>query len=216
MAKSAKQTWSQRERQLLAVRYPYVPAKAIALVLAKPIEDIYREAAALGLRKADGFLDSELSGRLDGSQGRSTRFAKGQKPWNHGMKGLQVGGRARETQFKKGRKPQTWTPIGTERITRDGYLERKISDTGVTRHDYQAAHRLLWIQHYGEIPDGHVIVFKDSLPKHENITIDRLECISRGELAMRNTIHRYPPELKQVIRLQRKLERKLKERLDEK
>lgn len=216
MPKRISPPWSAREKQLLTQRYEHIPAKALALVLARPIEQVYQMAQQLGLAKSEAFFAGGLSGRLNGTQGANTRFVKGQKPWNHGMKGFQAGGRAPETQFKKGSLPHTWTPIGTERITRDGYLERKISDTGVTRHDYQAVHRLEWIKHHGEIPAGHVIVFKDVLPKHENITIDRLECISRGELAMRNTIHRYPPEVKEIIRLQRKLERKVKERADEK
>lgn len=215
MPKRTPRTWTEREKQLLTQRYEHIPAKAIAMVLGRPVEHIYQMAQRLGLAKSEQFLTGELSGRLTGAEGKATRFAKGHKPWNHGMKGFQAGGRAPQTQFKKGNRPHTWTPIGTERITRDGYLERKITDTGCTRRDYQAVHRLLWIEHHGPIPDGHVVVFKDALPKHENITIDRLELITRGELASRNTIHRYPPEVKQLIRLQRKLERKVKERSDE-
>ncbi|MGH1450251.1 MAG: HNH endonuclease signature motif containing protein [Pseudomonadaceae bacterium] len=215
MPKRISPPWSENEQMILSQRYQHIPAKAIALVLGRPIEQVYQMAHRLGLAKSDEFFAGELSGRLNGTQGRNTQFVKGQKPWNHGMKGFQAGGRARETQFKKGNKPHTWLPIGSERIN-DGYLQRKMTDTGYTPRDWVEVHRLLWIEHHGEIPAGHVIAFKDALPKHENITIDRLECISRAELASRNTIHRYPPEVKQVIRLQRKLERKVKERADEK
>lgn len=117
---------------------------------------------------------------------------------------------------QKGNKPHTWVPIGTERISKDGYLERKVTDDGKGPRDFEAVHRIIWKEANGPIPDGHVIVFKDTLPKHENITIDRLECISRGELAKRNTIHRYPPEVKQAIRTLAKLKRTIKKVSDEK
>ncbi len=213
-----RKQWTQQEEGRLKALYPNTPMRHLVVIFQCSESAIYGKANLLGVNRSEAFLQSAEAGRIQAGShlGRCSRFAKGQKPWNSGMKGWQAGGRAKETQFKKGSKPHTWQPIGHERVTRDGYLERKITDTGVTRHDYQAVHRLEWIKQHGEIPAGHVIVFKDALPKHQNITIDRLECISRGELAKRNTIHRYPPELKQVIRLQRKLERKVKERADEK
>lgn len=208
--------WTARDKQVLASRYAHIPAKALALLLDKTVSQIYGMADRLGLNKADSFYKSDLSGRLNGRQGADTRFRKGDQPWNTGMKGWKPGGRAPETQFKKGNRPHTWVPIGTERVSRDGYLERKITDDGKGPRDWEAVHRIIWKEAYGPIPTGHVIVFKDREPKSTNIHLGRLELISRAELASRNTIHRYPPELKQVIRMTRKLERKLKEKSDEK
>ncbi len=215
MAKYQARTWTDAEVDQVRRRYPNERAKDIAADLGRPLQHVYSLASRLGLSKSEAFKASDLSGRLNGTQGEAGRFAPGRKPWNHGKKGMTVGGRAKETQFKPGHKPHTWQPVGAERVTQDGYLERKVTDTGCTRRDYQAVHRLVWIEHHGEIPAGHVVVFKDALPKHENIIIDRLELITRAELASRNTIHRYPPDVKQVIRLQRKLERKVKELADE-
>jgi hypothetical protein len=72
---------------------------------------------------------------------------------------------------------------------------------------------MVWIEAHGPIPRGHVVVFKPGRNSTvlEDITADGLECISRQELAARNTIHRYPPALKQAIRLAAKLRRKLDE-----
>lgn len=44
-------------------------------------------------------------------QGHATQFKNGAKPWNKGMKGLQIGGV--DTQFKKGQKSANSKPIGT-------------------------------------------------------------------------------------------------------
>ncbi len=128
--------------------------------------------------------------------GRTGRFRKGHTSWNTGLKGLQPGGRGRETQFKKGHKPQTWRPVGTERISQDGYRQRKVTDTGYTPGDWVGVHVLLWRQHHGEIPQGHVVIFIDGDKTH--IAIENLACISRAELAYLNK-HGYsdiPAELR--------------------
>lgn len=121
------------------------------------------------------------------------------------------GGRCRETQFKKGTRPHTWQSIGTERINSDGYLDRKVTDTGYPPRDWQPVHRLVWIEHHGEIPRGLVVVFKPGCRSavREEITIDKLECITRVELLSRNTIHNYPEDVVSTIRLRAQVVRLL-------
>lgn len=126
------------------------------------------------------------------------RFNKGDQPWNKGIP-YDGGPNSRATRFKPGHRPANWYPVGHERISADGYRERKISDTGITRHDYVPLHLLLWREHHGDIPARHAVVFKNK--DRADIRIDNLECISRRELMARNTVHNYPPELRQVIRL---------------
>jgi hypothetical protein len=113
-----------------------------------------------------------------------------------------------ETQFRRGDKPHTWRPIGTERLTKEGYLQRKMADTGSTVDDYVEVHRLLWEEHHGPIPAGHTVVFRDK--DRTNIAIDNLELISRRELMLRNTVHRLPKELADLIQLRGALNRKLR------
>lgn len=125
-------------------------------------------------------------------------------PWNKGMKGLQTGGR--ETQFKPGSRPHTWKPIGSER-TVDGYLQRKVTDTGYPPRDWQPVHVLLWVEHRGPVPAGHAVRFKDGDRTH--IAIDNLELISRAQLMRRNTLHNLPPELVETIRARSALVRRI-------
>jgi hypothetical protein len=122
------------------------------------------------------------------------------------MKGLIYAG-SKATMFQPGSKPFNWVPVGTERV-RDGYLCRKLTDTGYPPRDWVPVHILLWREHHGTVPDGHVVVFRDRNPR--NIVLDNLECISRTELMRRNTVHNMPAPLKQVIRLKGALKRRVR------
>lgn len=150
------------------------------------------------------------------------QFVKGITPWNKGLKGSReawnkgltnVTGHhpnTRKTQFKKGFTPHNHRPIGSERES-DGYLYRKVSDNrNPPKADWKMVHVLLWEEHHGKVPKKHTVVFKDG--NRKNITIDNLELVSRAELMRRNSIMRFPKELRQVIRLNHKLRRTLNEK----
>lgn len=119
---------------------------------------------------------------------RTGHFQKGQKPWNHGLKGWDAGGRSSETQFKKGRPPEearNYQPIGSVRVSKDGYLERKVTDDHPTpARRWVGEHRLVWEAEHGPIPEGNVVVFLDGDPL--NATIGNLRCVPRGVLARMN------------------------------
>lgn len=72
-------------------------------------------------------------------------FPKGNIPFNKGTKGIM---KANKTSYKKGNIPQTYKPVGTERITKDGYIEIKVKDPNV----WKLKQRLIYEEHYGEIP----------------------------------------------------------------
>ena len=73
---------------------------------------------------------------------------------------------------------------------------------------YALKHRVVWEQNNGPVPDGMVVVFKDG--NKLNTAIENLELVSRKELMSKNTIHRYPEELKSTIRLIGKVKRTIK------
>lgn len=87
------------------------------------------------------------------------QFAKGNVPHNTGKKGHNPIG-CRATQFKPGQ-PRSghavtlYKPIGTERVTCDGYVERKVNDGPVARKRWQAVHRLNYEAIHGPVPKGH-------------------------------------------------------------
>ena len=143
--------------------------------------------------------------------GRTGRFEKGNVPHNKGVNGWQAGGKSATTRFRKGQRGSKWVPVGSERKSKDGILQRKMTDTGHPPEDWKSVHGMLWEQHHGPVPDGHIVVFRDG--NTGNIRIDNLELISRAENMRRNSIHNLPEPLKDVIRIRGVLTRRINERI---
>lgn len=203
-----RRAWTDIEVSVLRQHYPDTPSATLAQALERPVCEIYRKANALGLRKTAAYMASEAACRLRRGDniGIGTQFRKGQDAWNKGLH-YTPGGRCAETQFRPGQKPHTWHPIGHERLTKEGYLQRKMTDTGVTRRDYVAVHHLVWIAAHGPIPPGHAVAFKDG--DKTRIELDNLELISRADLMRRNTRHNLPKPVADVIALRAALNRKI-------
>lgn len=203
-----RKIWTKTEIDVLIQEYPNVPTAELANRFETSLSSVYAQAYAHSLQKSDAFRQSDDSGRLLRGVRRSpaTEFKPGGQPWNKGIS-YTAGGRSAETRFKPGRKPHTWHPIGHERVSKDGYLQRKTADTGYTPRDYVAVHHLVWAEHYGPVPAGHAIVFRDG--NKNNFNIENLECVSRAELMRRNTVHRYPKEIALAVQLRGALNRKL-------
>lgn len=97
--------------------------------------------------------------------GRTGQFAKGQAPANKGRRCPEgIGGRhpnAQRSQFKKGNRTGqanlNYQPIGTERMSKDGYLERKVHDGLPLQSRWRAVHLIEWEAINGPIPDGHCL-----------------------------------------------------------
>lgn len=97
--------------------------------------------------------------------GRTGCFEKGQEPHNKGKKcepgrgGLHPN--ARKTQFRKGERKgaavKLWKPIGTERISKDGYRERKVNNDLPLRARWRAIHLIKWEAANGPLPEGHCL-----------------------------------------------------------
>lgn len=104
-------------------------------------------------------------------------FKKGSTPWNKGLKGYMG---ANKTSFKKGTIPPQYRPVGSERITKDGYVEIKVEDP----NKWELKHRVIWEQHNGEIPKGYAIIFADG--DKSNLDIDNLLLVSRKQLLFMN------------------------------
>lgn len=195
-----RRRWSPDEIAFMQRAYPDIDSANIAQQLGRTLSQVYQQARVLGLSKSAAYLASPAACRLrrDDQIGAATRFQPGFTPWNKGTH-YAAGGRSAETRFKPGQKPHTWHPIGTERLTKEGYLQRKMTDTGVTRRDFVAVHHLLWIEHHGPIPKGHAVCFRDGDKTH--IVIDNLELVSRRELMLRNSVQRFGKEIANLVQL---------------
>jgi hypothetical protein len=205
--------WTPEQVDELGRLYPHYRAEDIAFLLGRETRSVYNKAMSLGLKKTAAFLASGAGGRWDGIRGGATRFRKGQAAWNKGMKGLQIGGEA--TRFKPGNLPHTTEPIGALRVTKDGTLQRKISnDRGSNTKRWRGVHELVWVEANGPVPPKHIVVFKPGMrtDELEQITLDKVECISLAENMKRNTRHNLPKELNEVIHLRAVLTRQINKR----
>ena len=192
--------------------YPFKPTKEIAEEFGMTLSQIYNKAYSMKLKKADDYLSTSSSGRL---QPGSTLFrksngtyTKGHVPMNKGQKmSKDVFDKVKPTMFKKGNRPANWKEPGTIEIRKDTndyyYQYIKISDS-----NWKFLHRHIWEQTNGEIMKGNVIVFRDK--NTMNCKIENLEMITRGENLKRNWLHNYPDEIKTLIKTKNKLINKIK------
>ena len=206
-----RRPWQEWELRLLHAEYPNSPTAKVAADLNRSVTSVYQRALLSGLHKSTSYLASPDACRLRRGDniGAAHRFLRGHVPANKGLRrpGWSPG-RMAETQFKAGSKPHTWRPIGSTRYSKEGYLQRKVSDTGYPPRDWVAVHILMWQEKHGPVPKGFAVCFKDGDKSH--LVLDNFELISRRELMRRNTIHRFPPELADVIRLNGALKRRLR------
>lgn len=200
------------ELEFVRRHFPNTQTKILADTLGVTYGQVARLAGSLGLKKSEAFLNGSDSGRLDGSQGSASRFARGHKTWNTGKKCPGLGG---ATVFKKGQRPFNEMPIGSYRINPDGYVEFKFSDApGPYTKRWIPVHRKIWIEANGPIPKGHVVCF---LPGQKTtdpaeITLAKLECITLRENMLRNTFHRFGPEVAQLVQLRGAITRQINKR----
>lgn len=111
--------------------------------------------------------------------GFNGQFKKGNVPANKGLKGICAPG-CEKSWFKKGNKPINWRPVGSERISVDGYIEVKVAEPNIWR----LKHQVVWENHNGKVPKGYTLIFGDG--NRKNLDINNLVVISRKQLLIMN------------------------------
>lgn len=186
--------------------------KDIAELFQCPVFSIENKAFRLGLKKSPELISETARIKISNPNhpGRKHLFKKGHATYNKGKKQQEYMSqesieRTKATQYKKGNVPSNHKPIGYERISKDGYIEVKAAEPNI----FITKHRLVWMEHYGEIPPGHIIQFKDQ--NKRNFDPDNLEMISRGEqMKTKNSYHaRYPKEIQLLFQLKGALKRQI-------
>ena len=147
----------------------------------------YKEIVDLMNKKFDyQFTVDQIKGALNRYKlktGLGGHFPKGNIPWNKGKKGICAKG-CENTWFKKGEKPPNWVPLGTERISKDGYIEVKIQD-GKLNENWRGKHIVIWEKYNGSVPAGHAVIFGDR--NNRNFAINNLILVSRKQLLILNS-----------------------------
>lgn len=213
-----RQHWTDDQVKALVRLYPDTPAAEIAAQLGVTVQRVYSKAESLGLKKSAAYLASPAACRLrrGDNVGAATRFQKGLTPWNKGTH-YTAGGRSAETRFQKGHRggkaAKLYQPIGTERISKDGYLERKVNDDMPLQKRWRAVHLLVWEAANGPLPAGHAVCFLDG--DKRNISLDNLELVTRAELMRRNTVHKLPKDVALAVQMLGALRRQINNREDQ-
>ncbi len=206
--------WTDAEERLLSARYADTPIPELTALLGRSAEKIHQKAHRMEIYRSDEFLRGPHGNRMRaGSKiGESYRFHKGHIPANKGLRRPGwAPGRMSDTQFKAGDRPVTWVPIGTRRIEPDGYEKIKVTDSRQpARKNWEYVHVRAWVAAHGTVPPSHAVVFRDGNKK--NCALENLELISRQELMRRNSVHRLPKALAQVVQLKGALQHRINNR----
>lgn len=208
--------WTATEDATVRRLYSDTPTAQLARQLGRPVGSVYQRAYLLGLHKSDAYLASPAAGRTNGRQGMGTRFPKGHVPANKGLRGRKgwAPGRMAEGQFKKGVRQgvavRLYKPIGTERVCKDGYLQRKVNDDLPLQARWKFVHLIVWEAAHGPVPTGHAITFING--DRRDLRIENLACVSRADLMRRNTVHNLPKPLASAIQLLGALKRQVRRR----
>jgi hypothetical protein len=192
--------WTEAEKALVVQLYPNTKNSEIIRILGRHTEkSVWGIANKLGVKKSPEYLKA-LGGQLDGKRDNGMRFRPGEKPW---CTGLKFPGKTSSTSFMKGQRPPNWMPLGSHKLNTDGYLTRKIREGNNGGLNWEGVHRLVWKEANGSIPARHVITFKAGMKTTilEEITADKLECISMKENALRNNYWKTDPELMKLYQL---------------
>jgi hypothetical protein len=192
--------------EIIRQRFPHEKTQGIADDLGLSYSQVASRASTMGLRKTLEFKQSESSGRTNLIEGgKKYRFKKGNVPFNKGKEmPAETYEKVKATMWKKGNRPHNWKPDGTivERKDTDQngrvYLYYKVSDS-----NWILYHNKVWIEHNGPIPKKSIVRFIDGNTR--NCDISNLEMVSMRDNMHRNSIQRFPEEIKQIIKLTTKL-----------
>lgn len=211
----ARSRFTPEISEIIELLYPDTVTQAIADFVGMPLERVHAYAHHQGWKKTPEFVRETARARTGPDHPmRRFQFPKGHVPANKGRRGISYPG-MEGTQFKKGNRPQTWVPVGSFRIC-EGALQKKLNDNpGPNRARWFPVHRLMWEAAHGPVPPGHIVRFKpgQATTALEEITLERLECVSYAQNMQRNSFRtNYPPELVKLIQTRGHMQRMINKR----
>ena len=181
-----RKLWTEKQVEYLKQNYEKKDTGVICRRLRKQPAQVYRKAMKLGLQKPKDFYSR--AGKIGAQHPVSIarRWKKGCTPFNKGKRieefmSAEGIARSSRTRFCKGHHPANTKPIGYERRGPDGYIYIKVA----MGRKMVLKHRWLWVQTYGEVPDGYCVAFRDG--DRSNCEISNLYLLSRVDSAIRLT-----------------------------
>lgn len=160
--------YTPEERQFFV---EYVPGHSYKEIQAAFITKFHWE---ISLSQIKGYIANHKL-----NTGRTGAFEKGKPSHNKGKKGVYAPG-CEKGWFRKGHIPKNYRPVGSERVSVDGYIEIKIADP----NKWRMKHVVIWEQENGPVPKGSCVIFLDG--NKQNTNIKNLQMIKRKTLARMN------------------------------
>lgn len=192
-------TLTKEQEQELRNNYLEIPISSLSQKLKLTEGVIYRRLKMWGL---------EIPKEIKAKHRKNSNFKKGHKPFNVGKKqedymSSEAIRKVKKTQFKKGSIPHNTNFDGHERITKDGYIEVRVS-----KRNYRLKHLHEWEKINGKLPKGHCLWCIDK--NKENTSPDNWRLISRIENMLNNSHANYPKEIIPSLVLINKINNKIK------
>lgn len=170
----ARHIWTVEEIEFIREIYPYHENKEISKMVKDKFGFDVSARNLLNVRHKHKFPKKAIP--------NSGCYRKGDVPWNKG-KGMseEVKEKVKKTWFKKGEIPKNHRPVGSTRITVDGYTEIKIAEP----KRWQLYHRYLYEKTHGvKLKKNEAVIFADG--DKSNFDIDNLVKVSRANLLYLN------------------------------
>lgn len=163
------ETFPEEIAEYIKSNYKGIGPKEMAAVLNQKYGSSYSQ------RQLNTYYKNHvLNSGLDG------RFQKGCISMNKGKKmSPEQYEKCKGTMFKKGNIPFNQMKVGECTHTTDGYLIRKVRETGTQRERFEFVHRATWEKHHGPIPEGKMVSFLDG--NKDNCDIENLILIDNFE-----------------------------------
>lgn len=198
------------EDNFIRCTYLFYTTPELARLLNRPVKSVFGRIKKLGLiippeiKRERHFKGFQIGHQLNVKY----RFPKGHTPANKGKKmDPELKKRIQHTFFQPGHKPVNTLHDGAISVRNDNRgVPQKLIRISLGKWEYLS--RYTYRQHNGDIPPGMVVAFRDR--NTLNCSIENLYLLSKKENMLRNQIHQYPDDLKQVIHTISKLTKQIK------
>lgn len=210
LANSSKVSFTPDQDAFIVRNYLLLPVKTLAAAVGRSNTSLNRRLKQLNL---------EIPPEIVERNKQQSRIKPGTVPPNKGKKqteymSLESIERTKATRFKKGSIPHN--AVGLEvgdikvRTNKDKYgIVRRYKWIRHGLSNWEMLHVYNWEKAFGKIPDGHIVVFKNK-DDTMNCEVSNLEIITLEENMRRNSIHRYDPSLRDLMRITGKIKSKIK------
>lgn len=166
--------WTEEEINFLREIYPHYPNKEVIEILKEKFGIEISRRNLLNVKNRYNIPNKVIP--------NSGCYRKGKEPWNKGKTmSDETREKVKKTWFKKGRIPENHKPVGSTRVTVDGYKEIKVAEP----NKWALYHRHLYEKTHGEkLSKSEVVIFADG--DKSNFDIDNLVKVSRANLLYLN------------------------------